>query len=293
MINKPITSSHELLSEPELAEQPSTQAQSFDYEALGSETRIVVRQRTSEIKSLIRQTAEDIIDIGQKLIEVKKELAHGQFINWLKAEFNWSRSTATKFMQVAKQFKGVNFTHLEIAASALYLMTAASTSELAREEALERAAQGEFISYTEAKTIIARHKAANLKASKPVTVNVPSVTAPTDSFTPVEPRPAPLTIEAEAAAVVEQSEDKLPQAETEAPAQFQASNYSDNVVPAADSSERLVRDQTKTDIQSLLRIGNLIYFTDLEQQESKLLGEVAEVKAATATEVVIKISIWH
>ncbi len=42
----------------------------FDYAALKPETRIVVQQRRSEIKSLMRHTASDIFDIGQKLTEV-------------------------------------------------------------------------------------------------------------------------------------------------------------------------------------------------------------------------------
>lgn len=120
-----------------IIEQPSSpEAQSFDYGSLDSETRIVVQQRTSEIKSLIRQTAQDIIDIGQKLIKVKQQLEHGNFRNWLKAEFEWGISTATKFMHVANRFKCVNLTHLSITASALYLLAAPCTPELASEGAL-------------------------------------------------------------------------------------------------------------------------------------------------------------
>lgn len=44
------------------------------YTSLNVETRIVVQQRTSEIKTLMRRTAQDIVYIGQKLIEVKEEL---------------------------------------------------------------------------------------------------------------------------------------------------------------------------------------------------------------------------
>ncbi len=69
----------EQLSEPE--------AQDFDYASLNPETRIVVQQRTSEIKTLIQRAAQDIFDIGQKLVEVKAKLGHGHFRSWLKAEF--------------------------------------------------------------------------------------------------------------------------------------------------------------------------------------------------------------
>lgn len=274
----------------ELPEQP--EARGFDYAALDSETRIVVQQRTGEIKNLVRRNAQDIVDIGQKLAEVKEQLGHGSFMNWLKSEFNWSISAATRFMQVSEQFKFVNLVNLEIAASALYLLAAPSTPALAREEALERAAQGEAISHAKANAVVTRHKeAAKPKAPKPVTVDVPAETVVRDSSTPAEPRPAAQTVEAESAAVVEQSEDKLPEEETEVPAHFQVSNRSHDMAPAADSGDYLLKDQTEIDIQSLFGVGNLIYFADLGQQESKFLGEVAEVKEATATEVVIKISL--
>jgi len=41
------------------------------------------------IKSLIERIAQDVIDIGQKLIEAKEQLEHGQFGDWLRTEFNW------------------------------------------------------------------------------------------------------------------------------------------------------------------------------------------------------------
>ena len=64
------------------------------YTSLDAETRIVVQQRTSEIKTLMRRTAQDIVEIGQKLIEVKAQLGHGLFSAWLRIEFEWSRGTA-------------------------------------------------------------------------------------------------------------------------------------------------------------------------------------------------------
>ena len=285
-----------ILTEPlsGLTEQPSTpEAQSFDYDALDSETRIVVQQRTIEIKSLIRQTAQGIVDIGQKLIEVKQQLGHGNFMNWLKSEFNWSISTAARFMQVSEQFKFVNLVNLEIAASALYLLAARSTPVLAREEAIERATQGEAISYTKAKAIVTQRKeAAKPKAPKLVAVDVPTETAVRDSSTPAEPRPASQSLEAESAAVEEQSEDKLPK-KTIALAQFQVSNSSHNMALVTDSGDYLPKDRVEIEIHSPFGVGDLICFADFEQQDHKWLGEVAEVKEATATEieVVIKISL--
>ena len=131
---------------------------SFNYQNLDRQTQIAIKQKTSEIKSLIRQTAQDIFYVGQKLAEVKRQLKHGEFRNWLNTEFNWSVSSATKFMQVSEQFKNVNFTHLNFATSALYVLAAPSTPEHARQHALQLASKGENITYSLAKQIIKHHK---------------------------------------------------------------------------------------------------------------------------------------
>ena len=169
----------------ELLDQlPNQPTLNFDYGILEAETRIVVQQRTNEIKMLMRRNSQDIIDMGQKLIEVKQNLGHGNFRNWLKFEFNWSVSTATKFMQVAEQFKCVKFMHLNITASTLYLIAAPSTPKEGRVEVLERASHGENISYTKAKAIVSQHKktkngavepkAISLKPDEPVNIIEPT-----------------------------------------------------------------------------------------------------------------------
>ncbi len=159
------------LSSKLLERQSTQQTINFEYGILEAETRMVVQQCTNEIKMLMRRTSQDIIDIGEKLTQVKQHLGHGNFINWLKSEFNWSRSAATKFMQVAEQFKFVNFTNLNITASALYLIAAPSVPKKAREEVIKRASLGENISYTKAKAIVCQYrKAASLKPDEPANI---------------------------------------------------------------------------------------------------------------------------
>jgi phage N-6-adenine-methyltransferase len=140
----------------------------FDYAALDTETRMLVQQRTSEIKALMKRAAQDIIDIGQKLIEVKARLGHGNFGAWLSAEFDWHYTTAVNFMRVAETFKNRNFLDLHVAPSALYLLAAPSTPESARVEVLERAQDGERITYTDTREVVKRH----------TTMPTPNVSAP-------------------------------------------------------------------------------------------------------------------
>jgi hypothetical protein len=77
----------------------------FDYDILDDPTRELVQRRTGEIKRLTKPTAQDVVEIGEKLIEVKEALGHGYFEEWLRAEFSWTSRTARRFMSVAETFK--------------------------------------------------------------------------------------------------------------------------------------------------------------------------------------------
>jgi hypothetical protein len=117
----------------------------FDYDCLDSETRIVVRQKTSEIKKLIRKTAQTVWEIGENLSEVKACLQHGQFESWLNTEFDWSARTAQRFLQVYERFKNDNLADLKISASAIYEMASPSTPEEVRIQAIEAAKGGQEV----------------------------------------------------------------------------------------------------------------------------------------------------
>lgn len=137
----------------------------FDYSYLDAETLYFVQEQTGEIRALMKRTAQDIIRIGQKLIEIKKRLGYGQYTKWIQTEFKWGKSTANSFENVAKQFADVQ--NLEIfAPSALYELAAPSTPKSAREEAIAKAKAGEKISYKFAKEIKKKHitKLAKLKS---------------------------------------------------------------------------------------------------------------------------------
>lgn len=241
-------------------EQPLTsEAQKFDYNALSQETIIIVQECTSKIKVLVRRTAQDLICIGENLTEVKQQLGHGNFMNWLKSEFDWSISAATRYMQVSEKFKFVNLANLEIAASALYLLAAPSTTEAVLQEALEGAIRGEAISHTKVKAIATQHKeAGKSKTPKPVTVD-----AQAEIF------------------------EKQPEGSADIP----VIDCLHDTVLVSDRDDCPLEDQIEKDIQSLFEVGNLVFLTDSGQQEPKFLGEVAEVKEATATDVIVRISV--
>ncbi|MFB2772493.1 DUF3102 domain-containing protein [Pelatocladus sp. BLCC-F211] len=264
--------------------QPSNpEEQNFNYTALETETRIFLQQYTRDIKSLIRRTSQDIIEIGEKLSEVKQQLRHGNFINWLKYEFNWSESTATRFMQVKAQFKSVNLTDLHISASALYLLAAPSTPQQARKEALERASLGEVISYSSACTIVNQYKKGS-KAKTPKTVSFND--APKDeSFDVVQP------VADECISVVEPSEDKLLGEKTKTPPYSQIVDQGPIMLPMTNNSDYPPNNQAQMEMELLFKIGHYLCITDIEQQNYKWLGKIAEVKKVTASDIDVVITI--
>lgn len=143
----------------ETAVSYSEQLVLFDYNSLDSETRVVVKQKTSEIKKLIRKTAQTVREIGQNLSEVKACLQHGQFESWLNTEFDWSARTAQRFLQVYERFKNDNLSDLKISASAIYEMASPSTSEEVRVAAIEAAKNGQEITPITIKAIKAEAQA--------------------------------------------------------------------------------------------------------------------------------------
>ncbi len=154
----------ELIYMSVLSEQKKTQVVTrFDYKILSPKKRSIVQQRTGEIKERLRRTAQDVWEVGQKLIEVRMQLQHGQFEGWLSAEFGWSRRTAYNFINVYEAFsESANFAQLDIATSALYKLAAPSTPKSIRQHFLDKAQQGDKITHKEISQALRATKSSNL-----------------------------------------------------------------------------------------------------------------------------------
>jgi len=135
----------------EMTIQPSIFA--FDYSIVSADKRQYIQGCASQIKTLAKRSAEDMLEIGRLLTEVKSSIGHGNFGNWLESEFGWAERTAENIMRVYAKF--ANFADLDMfAPSSLYLLSQNSTPEKAIEEAVERAEGGEYISHQLAKEIL-------------------------------------------------------------------------------------------------------------------------------------------
>jgi hypothetical protein len=144
----------------------------FDYESLDDEQRLIIQQRTGEIRERLRRSAQDIWEIGQMLADVRSRLRHGEFDTWLKAEFGWSRRTAYNFISVYETFdERANLAQVDIATSALYLLAAPSTPQTIREKFLQQAKEGKTITHRELREIIQEKK---LQSSETIEKTEPS-----------------------------------------------------------------------------------------------------------------------
>jgi len=59
---------------------------------------------TAEILILKRQTAQNIIEVGKRLLQAKEMVGHGNWLAYLKEKVEFSPTTAKRFMAAAKEF---------------------------------------------------------------------------------------------------------------------------------------------------------------------------------------------
>lgn len=164
-----------------------------DNYGLDKQSLIFVQQKTTEIRDRIGRAALNVFEIGERLIQVKSRLGHGHFLNWIDAEFKWSESAARKMMCVADRFKSVNFTDLNIAPSALYLLASDSVPDSVVDCIIDEAKAGAAVTHAAVKQAITESRTmntANIGRSPRLTVepNIPS--AHDEGSTRPEP-PAP------------------------------------------------------------------------------------------------------
>lgn len=68
------------------------------------EETATIEELTTEIQLYLGKIGQNIIEIGKRLVLAKAKLPHGEWRNWLKDNFNLSKSTANNFMRCAERF---------------------------------------------------------------------------------------------------------------------------------------------------------------------------------------------
>jgi hypothetical protein len=104
-----------------------------------------LREAADHIRSRMSRTAEDIVEMGRKLIAVKDHVGHGNFLPWIEREFGMSGDTAARFMNVARNMATQIAHGAEFPPAVLYALSAPSTPEEVRTEITERTKAGERV----------------------------------------------------------------------------------------------------------------------------------------------------
>lgn len=149
---------------------------------------------TMQIKALEKKNLANVIEIGCLLEQASEQCEHGQYEDWLEANFGWSFSTARRYRDVAEFVKSTkleDLSKIDISLSALYL--AADHGAVSPEaRAIIKAAQKGRVTYTMAKEIADDIKAerAAKEAAKQAALHPPIELLP-DEIDPPEAPPAP------------------------------------------------------------------------------------------------------
>jgi hypothetical protein len=110
----------------------------------------------------LKRSAMDIYCIGVNLLEAQKITEHGEFLPWLRQEFGMGKTSAYEFIHVARAFESkipiIGNLINGITPTALYKLAAPSTSEAARDEAINLLKAGEVVDPDVAKNLIKKYR---------------------------------------------------------------------------------------------------------------------------------------
>jgi hypothetical protein len=143
-----------------LAQQGYETMEQYSYAGYAPTTRQELEHISSTIHERIINIRDSIIEIGDMLTKARGLVKHGEWGDWLQANFQWSESTARNYMNVVSTF-GKSATVADLAninTSALYMLALPSTPGEAREQALAESRGGEQVGKARAKEIIEEHK---------------------------------------------------------------------------------------------------------------------------------------
>jgi Protein of unknown function (DUF3102) len=100
-----------------------------------------------KIKAKEKGGIRSVIEIGRLLHEASEQCEHGEYMDWLKREFEWSHDTAMNYRNVYELSQNPNcsdFDQLNISATALYVVAKMKGDDqnAARDAVLEAARKG-------------------------------------------------------------------------------------------------------------------------------------------------------
>ncbi len=133
----------------------------FDYSFLSKEDAQWIQDRTQKINSLLKRTAQNTIDIGRYITEVRASLEHGQYEQWVRTSLPIGLTSVYRYQNVYERLKDIGIedvSAMDIAPTALYELTSAKVPNSAIIEMKELAESGEKIDIRLAKKIKKKYR---------------------------------------------------------------------------------------------------------------------------------------
>jgi hypothetical protein len=154
----------------------------YHYQGVDPLLAATLQQRTTGIRRRLEEVAQGLLDIGRDLRYVRDHLLHGEWIDWLQAEFAMSEETARNWLHVWDRFGNTGISLGNLRRSVIYLLAAPSTPDTAVEEICNRDSQGEHVTVAEAQEAIREHRqTADQPAAK--SVNFTDLASPAQAET--------------------------------------------------------------------------------------------------------------
>jgi hypothetical protein len=132
----------------------SLSATRFSYENLSHQLAADLKAAATEIRRLHRQSFDNIIDAGNKLLSARERLNHGQFGDWIATEFGWTDRTARRYMLAAKWVSGKSDIVSGLELTAIYLLSSPSTPAAVGDDVVDRLHHGEHLTLPQIKSIV-------------------------------------------------------------------------------------------------------------------------------------------
>jgi chromosome segregation ATPase len=93
------------MTKPTKAKKPETEIVQAGGAVISNRTPEVIAAEIRSIDQQARQyVLQSAIEIGRRLTEAKELVAHGEWGNWLKANVNYSQSSANNFMKISVEY---------------------------------------------------------------------------------------------------------------------------------------------------------------------------------------------
>jgi hypothetical protein len=126
----------------------------FDYNALDAQHRKTTQEDARAIRGLLERSGAAVVEIGKRLCAVHERIGRNDFQKWLKAEFRWSQSVASNYMQAARAFGEVDCLQ-QFQPSALFELSRRQVPPEALARSVAEAKNGETVTRRRAQEIIA------------------------------------------------------------------------------------------------------------------------------------------